>query len=75
MPHEDSIPGEQVYTRHDTLAAPLEPVQKEELGETPEDPVHAVLEKVAELRGAEVAPQQSEKKDEADLYSIRNFSI
>lgn len=64
---EAPIPGEEVFTKHDTLEVPEPVIPETELN----DPVHEtplereILEAVAE----------DKKEDDTDLYSVRNFSI
>ena len=77
-------PEEEHFTRHDTLDVPEVSLTQEETQEeySEHDTVEDVLQKVAQVQSeqpvAEPVVEQKaepEKSDEADLYSIKNFSL
>ncbi len=80
-----AVPQEEVFTRHDTLYASEHQATEEEIHTeyNEGDTVSEVLEKVAHAQqSVDVAPvQESSQKsvqkenDDADLYSIKNFSL
>lgn len=76
--------GEEQFTRHDTLDVPEVALTEQEVHEEYDEheTVVDVLEKVAQVQVEQpdiepaVAPvPEIEKSDEADLYSIKNFSL
>lgn len=83
--------GENVYTRHDTLYVPESPVTVEDTDEVYDETeeIQEVLQKVAGIQentientdNAIVSPQklvtvpEKEVPDDADLYSLKNFSL
>lgn len=79
-PAEEPIPHEEVFTRHDTLHVPETPAADIDAAIVADESrdVVEVLNKVAEVQSAPVAvaPAEPEKKDDdANLYSINNFTL
>lgn len=77
-------PEEEHFTRHDTLDVPEVSLTQEETQEeySEHDTVEDVLQKVAQVQSEQpvvelvvVQKVEPEKSDEADLYSIKNFSL
>jgi ParB family transcriptional regulator, chromosome partitioning protein len=71
---EEPIKDEEVFTRHDTLEVPEATVAEIELENQNPEPgvVEEVLQTVAEGTGNTV---KAEGSDDADLYSLKNFSL
>jgi hypothetical protein len=77
-------PEEEHFTRHDTLDVPEVSLTQEETQEeySEHDTVEDVLQKVAQVQSEQPAIEpvvaqsvEPEKSDDADLYSIKNFSL
>ncbi len=72
-------PGEEVFTRHDTLAVSEEALEPDAALRHDEDAVisdvlHTVAETVHAEASTPVAPKE-QKEDDSNLYSVNNFSI
>jgi ParB family transcriptional regulator, chromosome partitioning protein len=72
---------EEVFTRHDSLNVPETPITQEEpkVPFNDNENVTSVLEKVAHIQheNAEAAPSEptTKESEDADLYSLKNFSL
>ena len=78
-PPAGAVPHEEVFTKHDSLAASEEKPSPQELQTTYNEAntVSEVLNKVAEAQSTDGASKDTGKKesDDSDLYSIKNFSL
>ncbi len=86
---ETPIVGEEIFTRHDTLEVPETPASGEDLsvGYSETQEMHEVLDKISDLHNkatiaedptipeAVVTQSAPEQSDDADLYSVKNFSV
>ncbi len=74
----EEVPGEQFFTRHDTLNEPESaPSDAEAESYTEDGVISNVLDKVAEIQSEEVSSGVTAPviDEDPDLYSIKNFSL